>query len=79
MRKITDKKLMEYSKILDSFIYGDVDDSYHVACMGIEKIIKMHESQKKEICVNCDEEKETYSICSDCLHKIVEENKFNGN
>lgn len=27
------------------------------------------------VCVNCDQEKETYSICSDCLTKILNENK----
>lgn len=27
------------------------------------------------VCVNCDEEKETHSICSDCLTKIINENK----
>ena len=27
------------------------------------------------VCVNCDEEKETHSICSDCLTKIINKNK----
>jgi hypothetical protein len=28
-----------------------------------------------EVCVNCDEMKETHNICSDCLTKIINENK----
>lgn len=27
------------------------------------------------VCVNCDQEKETHSICMDCLTKIINENK----
>lgn len=27
------------------------------------------------VCVNCDQEKETHSICSECLTKIINENK----
>jgi hypothetical protein len=27
------------------------------------------------VCVNCDKEKETHSICMECLTKIINENK----
>ena len=29
---------------------------------------------KQEICISCDEEKETHEICMDCISKLIKEN-----
>ena len=36
--------------------------------------IKIQKKPIKDICVNCDQEKETHTICKDCIIKIVNEN-----
>jgi ribosomal protein L32 len=30
---------------------------------------------QQEICINCDEEKETHEICMDCIGKMIKENQ----
>jgi ribosomal protein L32 len=30
---------------------------------------------QQEICINCDEEKETHEICMDCIGKLIKENQ----
>jgi len=30
---------------------------------------------QQEICINCDEEKETHEICMDCISKLIKENQ----
>ena len=45
-----------------------------------EEIVKLFaipvvSNNEVAVCVNCDQEKETHSICSDCLTKIINENK----
>ena len=41
------------------------------------EVIKMMEnySSQQEICINCDEEKETHEICMDCIGKMIKENQ----
>ena len=33
------------------------------------------ELPQQEICINCDEEKETHEICMDCISKLIKENQ----
>lgn len=33
------------------------------------------ELPKQEICINCDDEKETHEICMDCIGKMIKENQ----
>ena len=30
---------------------------------------------QQEICISCDEQKETYKICMDCIGKMIKENQ----
>jgi ribosomal protein L32 len=30
---------------------------------------------QQEICINCDEQKETHEICMDCIGKLIKENQ----
>jgi len=41
----------------------------------IEKTLTELLLQNKVVCVNCDEETETHTVCADCLTKIIKENK----
>jgi hypothetical protein len=38
----------------------------------LEKLVAL---PKKEICIDCDEEKETHEICMDCIGKMIKENQ----
>lgn len=44
---MTDTKLLEFSQLLDNFIYIGADDKPHVACRGIEKILKEYNKYEK--------------------------------
>jgi ribosomal protein L32 len=40
-----------------------------------EKKKKEAQLPQQEICINCDEQKETHKICMDCIGKIIKENQ----
>jgi len=47
---------------------GDDSDNANCAIFDVS-------NNEVAVCVNCDQEKETHNICSDCLTKIINENK----
>jgi hypothetical protein len=49
---MSDKQLLKYSAMLDGYIYIGGDDKPHVACRGIEKILRHYESHREEIKIN---------------------------
>lgn len=46
-KEMTDTKLLEFSQLLDNFIYIGADDKPHVACRGIEKVLKEYDKYEK--------------------------------
>jgi len=45
---MTDKQLLEYSAMLDDYIYIGGDDKPHVVCRGVEKILRHYEKNRTE-------------------------------
>ncbi len=53
------------------------EDKHDALTKEIVKLFAIPVVSNNEVafCVNCDQKKETHSICSDCLAKIINENK----
>lgn len=63
------KTMPEYNAVLNAML--------EVAEKVVNKNCNLQNVSNNEVvvCVNCDQEKETHSICSDCLTQIINENK----
>jgi len=59
-------------KLFYDFGFAFSDNIYKQAKEMHKK--EMEQLPQQEICINCDEEKETHEICMDCISKLIKEN-----